>query len=143
MSCKKVSMQDPHKYGHFTSLCYKKEISCQSRNPKAHQLQLGVVCTQEYSICGQSSDLTCYDESFCLQVKIQCTQAEFKFSTPHHLITNLAYQLKPYHKRNHYLRARLDTCAYVNIMLVSVYKLVFQDPDCEKLAPSKLELAHI
>ena len=92
------------------------------------------------SICGQSDDLTSSDESFCLQVKIQCTQANSKIPTPHHLITNLAYRLKPHHKRNQYLRARLDTCADVNIMPASVYKLVFQDPDCKKLAPSKLEI---
>ena len=35
----------------------------------------------------------------------------------------------------------MDTCANVNIMTVSIYKLVFQDPDCTKLAPSsKLEI---
>ena len=31
-------------------------------------------------------------------------------------------------------------CANVNIMPVNVHKLVFQDPNCEKLAPSKLEI---
>ena len=95
---------------------------------------------QEESICHQSSHLISSDESFCLQVEIQCTQANTKIPTPHHLITNLEYRLKPYHKRNQYLRARLDTCADVNIMPVSVYKLVFQDPDCKKLVPSKLEI---
>ena len=64
----------------------------------------------------------------------------FQVSTPHHLITNLAYRLKPHHKRNQYLRARLDTCADVNIMPVNVYKLVFQDTVCKKLAPSELEI---
>ena len=63
-----------------------------------------------------------------------------KFPTPHHLITNLAYRLKPHHKRNQYPRARLDTCANVNIMPASVYKLVFPDPDYKKLAPSNLEI---
>ena len=48
----------------------------------------------------------------------------------------VTYILKPCHKRNQYLKARLDTCANVNIMPASVYKLVFQDPDCKKLAPS-------
>ena len=62
------------------------------------------------------------------------------FPTPHYVITNFAYKLKPHHKRNQYLRAILDTCADVNIMPASVYKLVFQDPDCKKLAPSKLEI---
>ena len=119
---------------------YKKQVSFKSRNPKAHQLQVGMVYVQENSICSQSSDLTSSDESFCLQVKIQCTQANTKFPRPHHLITNLAYRLKPHQKRNQYLRARLDTCAKVNIMPVSVYKLVFQDPGCEKLAPSKLKI---
>ena len=102
-------------------------------------MQVGVVYVQEDSICGQSSDPTSSDESFCLQLKIQHTQANTKFPTPHHLMTN-AYRLKPHHKRNHYLRARLDICANVNIMPVSVYKLVFQDPDYNKHAPSTLEL---
>ena len=95
---------------------------------------------QEDSIHSHSGHMTSRDESFSLQVKIQCTQANSKFPTPHHLITNLAYILKPHHKRNRYLIARIDTCADVNIMPASVYKLVFQDPDCKKLAPSKLEI---
>ena len=95
---------------------------------------------QEDSICGQSEDLTSSEESFCLQVKIQCTQSNFKIPTPHHLITNLTNRLKPHHKRNQYLRARLDTYANVNIMPASVYRLVFQDPDCKKHVPSKLEI---
>ena len=48
--------------------------------------------------------------------------------------------MKPHHKRNLYQRARIHTCANVNIMPVSVYKLVFQDPDYKKLASSKLEI---
>ena len=97
-------------------------MSFKSRTPKAHQLQDGVVYIQEDSICGQSGDLTSSDESFCLQVKIQCTQATATFLKPRHLITNLAYRLKPHHKRNQYLRARLDTCGNVNIIPASVYK---------------------
>ena len=92
------------------------------------------------STCCQPSDLTFSDKSFCLQVNIQCTQANTKFPTPHHLITNLAYRLKLHHRRNLCLRARLDTYADVNIIPASVYKLVFQDPDCKKLAPSKPEI---
>ena len=61
-----------------------------------HQLQAGAVYMQEGSISGQSGDLTSSDESFCLQVKIQCTQANCKIPTPHHLITNLVYRLKPH-----------------------------------------------
>ena len=94
---------------------------------------------QDSSICSQSGDLTSSNESFCLQVQVQ-NIADTKYPTPHHLITNLEYRLKPHHK-SQFLRARLDTCTNVNIMPVSVYKLVFQDLDCTKPAPSsKLEI---
>ena len=118
----------------------KKQSSFKLRNSKAHQLQVGVVYAQQDSICSQSSDLTSRNESLCLQVKIQCIQTNTTFPTPHHLMTNLAIRLKPHHKRNQYPQARLDTCADVHIMPVSVYKVVFQDSDCKKLAPSKFEI---
>ena len=73
-------------------------------------------------------------------MKILCAQAKPKLSTTSHLITNLAYKLKPHHTRNQYLGTCLDTCADVHIMTASLYKLVFQDPDLKKLASSKLEI---
>ena len=74
-------------------------------------------------------------------MKIQHAQAKGKkIPTSSHLITNLAYELKPHKTRNQYLRARLDTCAYVNTMPGSVYKLVFNDPELKKPAPSNLEI---
>ena len=91
-----------YKYGHFSSLCYKKKEvfdkkrSLESRSPKAHQLQIGSVCAHD-SICGQS-DESSSDDSFCLQVKLKSTQVETKMPAPQHLITNLAYKLKPYKK---------------------------------------------
>ena len=136
---RKFQCKTCNKYGHFTNLCHKKKVSFKSRTPKVHQLQTGEVYMQEDSIYGQSGVLTPSDESFCLKVKIQCTQANSKIPIPHHLVTNLTYRLKPHHKRNQYLRARLDINTNVNIMPVIVYMLVFQDPDCKKLAPSKLE----
>ena len=117
-----------------------KSLTIRPRTPKVSQSQAGVVYTQEDSIYGHSEDLTSSDDSFCLQVKIPCTQANSKILTLHHLITNLACRLKPHHKTNQYLRTRIDTCANVDILSASVYKLVFQDPDCKKLAPSKLEI---
>ena len=137
---RKFQCKTCNKYENFTSLCYKKSVSFKSRTPKVHQLQAGQMYMQEDSICGQSGDLPSRDDSICLQVKIQYTQASSKIPTPNHLITNLANRLKPHHKRNQYSRARLDTCANVNIMPSSVYKLVFQDPDWKKLALSKLEI---
>ena len=74
-------------------------------------------------------------------MKIKSTQVATKIPAPKHLITNLAYKLKPNQEKTQYLRARLDTCPDVNIMPVSVYKLVCKDPDCKKLAPSsKLQI---
>ena len=35
-----------------------------------------------------------------------------------------------------YFRARIDTCTEANILPLSVYKLIFKDPDCKQLAPS-------
>ena len=103
-------------------------------------LQVGAVHACDKSICGHSKDCSSSNESFCLQVKIQQSQAEGKkIPTPSHLITNLAYKLKPHQTRNQYLRARLDTCIDVNIVPTSVYKLVFNDPQLKKLAPSNLE----
>ena len=101
-----------------------------------HQLQAGTVYTKESAICGQSEDDSSSEDSFCLQVKVKHTQANLqRIPRPTHLITNLAYRLKPHNTRNLYLRARLDTCADVNIMPASVYRLVFQDPNVKKLAP--------
>ena len=123
---KKYQCKSCHKYGHLTSLCIKKQVLFKSRASKAQQFQAEDVYMQDDSICGQSEDVTSSDDSFCLQVTIQCVQADSKFLTTSHLINNLAYKLKPHQKRNQYLRARLDTCAHVNIMPASVYKLVFK-----------------
>ena len=48
--------------------------------------------------------------------------------------------MKPHYTRNLYLRARLDTCTDVNLTPASVYKLVFKDPNMQKLTPSNLEI---
>ena len=81
------------------------------------------------------------DHSFCLQFKIKQKQDnEQKVPRPTHLITNLSYRLKPHHTRNLYLRARIDTCADVNLMPASMYQLVFNDAKMQKLAPSKLQV---
>ena len=139
---KKYQCKACHKFGHFTSLCFqKKQASSKPRRPKAHQLQVGTVYATESVICGQSEEDSSNKDSFCLQVKIKCKQASLQtIPRPIHLITNLVYRLKLHHTRNLYLRARLDTCTDVNLMPASVYKLVFQDPNMKKLAPSSLEI---
>ena len=59
---------------------------------------------------------------------------------PVYLMANLAYQLQEHHHRNQYLRARLDTCADVNLMPMAVYCLMFRDPGLKKLIPSSMEI---
>ena len=55
-------------------------------------------------------------------------------------MANLAYCLQKYHTRNQYSRARLDTCADVNLMPMAVYCLLFKDPQLKKLTPSNMEI---
>ena len=101
-----------------------------------HQLKAGTIHAHDSNEEADSSD-----NSFCLQLKIQCVQAHNKMTQrPACLITNLDYRLKQHENRNLYLRARPDTCADVNIIPASVYKLVFRDPNLEKLVPSKLQI---
>ena len=57
-----------------------------------------------------------------------------------HLITNIAYWLKQHHTRNQYLRARIDTGDEINLMPVSVYRLIYHDHDLEKLTPWRLKI---
>ena len=101
-----------------------------------HQLKAGTILAHNSNADAESSD-----DSFCLQLKIQHVQAHSKMTQKYAcLITNLAYRLKQHENGNLYLQARLDTCANVNIMPASVYKLLFRDPNLEKLIPSILQI---
>ena len=85
------------------------------------------------------SDVSSSKDSFHLQVKIQQKQNGIQtVPKPTNLIMNIAYQLKQHHTRNQYLRARIDMCADVNIMPISVYRLLYHDCDLKKLTPSQL-----
>ena len=102
----------------------------------AHQLTPGTI--QAYD---SQSDSEGSDNSFCLQLQIKHVQAQTKVDKkPTCLITNLLYRHKMHENRNLYLLGRLDTCTDVNIMPASVYRLVFQDPNLEKLIPNKLQI---
>ena len=129
-----------HKFGHFNNLCFKKkqEAGCKrsSRNPKAHQLMVG-----KYSAEGPIDDqadtsVSLSEDSFCLQMKVKHKQTENNCYDVQHLVTNLEYKLKSHRRRTTFLRARIDTCSNVNEMPVSVYHLIYKDPDCTKLVPS-------
>ena len=140
MPCKKIPVKSCHKFGHFTSLCFMKGQQKQTyhkpHKPKAHQLTAGTI--QAYNSQSESESS---DNSFHLQLQIKCVQAQNKIDKKIAcLITNLLYRLKIHENRNLHLRARLDTCADVNIMPASVYKMVFHDPNLEKLIPNKLQI---
>ena len=129
-----------HKFGHFPSPCYqKKQATFRPRRSKAHQLHAVAVPEHDNAICSKSKESSS-DDYFCLQLKLQHTQASLKIPTPSHLTTNLAYRLKPHHTRNQYFRAILETCTDVNIIPASVYRLVFKDPYLKNLAPYSLEI---
>ena len=113
-----------------------KTSQLQHRKSTVHQLKTGTI-----HACDSNEEADSSDDSFFLQLKIQCVQAHNKMiQTPACLITNLAYRLKQHENRNLYLRARLDTCTDVNIMPACVYKLVFNNPNLEKFVPSKLQI---
>ena len=129
-----------HKFGHFTSQCFQKKQYPQQkfRQPKAHQIQVDESYHYPH---GYSSDVSSSEDSFCLQVKVnKQNKRTQKLPNTTHLLTNIAYRLKPHHTRNQYLRARIDTGAEVNLMPVSVYRLIYQDQDLKKLTPCNLKI---
>ena len=132
---KKYQCKACHKFGHFTSQCFQKrqQSQYQSRRPKAHQITVDEI---HNTLDSYQLDVSSSEDSFCLQVKIQQKQDGVQtVPKPTHLITNIAYWLKQHHTRNQYLRARIDTCADVNIMPISVYRLLYHDGDLKKLTP--------
>ena len=141
LSSKKYQCKACHKFGHFTSMCFqKKQANFKPRRPKVHQLQADAVYVKGSASYDHLDEDSISEDSLCLQVKIKCNQdKEQKVPRPH-LITNLAYRLKPHHTRNLYLRARLDTCSDVDLMPASMYQLVFNDTNMQKLAPSNLQV---
>ena len=137
---KKYQCKVCHKFGHFTSQCFqKKQYSQQKfRQPKAHQIQ---VDESHHYLHNYSSDVSLSEDSFCLQVKVnKQNKRTQKLPNTTHLLTNIAYWLKPHHTRNQYLRARIDTGTEVNLMPVSVYRLIYQDQDLKKLTPCNLKI---
>ena len=88
---------------------------------KAQQLKTGLMHTQN-PLSGQSEDYLSEEDSFYLQLQVQSTQTETNCIAPQYLVTNLEYKSKPYMKKTKFLRARIDTCAKVNLIPISVCK---------------------
>ena len=142
VSGQKYQCKACHKFGHFTTMYFqKKQTTSKPRRPRVHQLQADAVYAKESALYGHLEEDSTSEDSFCLQVKIKCTMdKKQEVPRPMHLITSLAYRLKPHHTRNLYLKARLDTCMDVNLMPASVYKFVFNDLKMQKLASSNLQV---
>ena len=137
---KKYQCKVCHKFGHFTSQCFQKKQYPQQkyRQPKAHQIEVDK--SYHYSN-DNSSDASSSEDSFCFQVKVNKQNKKTQqLPNTTHLLTNIVYRLKPYHTRNQYLRAWIDTGAEVNLMPVSVYRLIYQDKDLKKLTPCNLKI---
>ena len=137
---KKYQCNACHKFGHFTSQCFQRRQHSQHkvRQPKAHQIHVNNLYDDPDSYL---SDISSSEDSFCLQVRIQ-KQHNQKQQIPKltYLITNIAYQLKQHHTRTQYLRARIDTSAKINLMPVSVYRLIYHDQDLKQLTPCNLKI---
>ena len=122
-----------HKFGHFSKLCYKRkesEYKKNTRKPRAHQLMVG----RASAVCGQSdASHSCSKDSFCLQMQVKPAHAKTKMHKSQHLVTNIEYKLKPHRRRTKFPRAKIDTCSNVNLMQISVYKLIYKDEDLQSL----------
>ena len=111
----------------------KSEYKKHTRKPRAHQLMVG----RASAVCGQSdASYSSSEDSFCLQMQVKSAQTKTKMNKPQHLFTNIEYKLKPHRRRTKSLGAKIDTCSNVNLMPISVYRLIYKDEDCTKLAPS-------
>ena len=125
-----------HKYGHFSNLCFKKNGSEHKKNIrrcKAHQLMVATA----FAIGDQlDASYSSSEDSFCLQMQAKYAKGNTKINKPQHLVTNIEYKLKPHRRRTKFLRAKIDTCSDVNLIPISVYKLIYKDQDCTKLEPN-------
>ena len=72
---KKFQCKACHKFGHYTSLCFQKikKAPYKQRKPKVHQLKAWTIHVHD-SVAEEDSS----DDSLCLQLKIQCAQANNK-----------------------------------------------------------------
>ena len=84
------------------------------------------------------TDVSESEDSFCLQMQIKKPQADKESCKTQHLVTNLQYKVKPYGMKTKFLRAKIDTCSNASVMAANMYKILYNDPDCTKLLPSKM-----
>ena len=116
------------KIGHFSSMCYKKieksdyyQRSFWSSSPKAPIKSW--ICTD--SILVQPIRRLIKQRFILLAVEGATTMwwSWDQIYSTMASVTNLEIKLKPHKNRTKFLRVRIDTCANVNLMPISVYKL--------------------
>ena len=98
----KYQCRNCHKFGHFSSLCYKKQESYKKRprSPKAYQLTSHRLSAQDNALCSHSRENSSSDESFCLQMKVQTIQANTIVPTPKHHVYKFGIQSQAIEEQN-------------------------------------------
>ena len=113
---------------------------------QAHQIIVPDQSNDQYKSTDKSDDDDDDDFMIAFQLHAQPqknvdSQNATTSNTQKFLYTNILYRLQPYHKHNKYLCVHLDTCADVNLMPKSIYKLVFNDPHTSKVTMNGIDLA--
>ena len=128
----------------FTKNVHQQPQQYHKGKPKqAHQIIVPEQSTNQYKSTHKSDD----DDTFLIAFQL-CAQPQKNVHiqkattgyTQKCLYANIPYRLQPYHKHNKYLHVQFDTCADVNLMPESAWKLVFNDPHTSKLAKNDIDL---
>ena len=112
-----------HKYGHFTSKCLTKP-----QNATVNSVE-EVNALAAFTQSPDSIQADIFHDS--MDDMYTCTVNTNK--PKKHVFADL--QLATLSKAPKYLKVRLDTAAYVSMMSKSVYQQLYDDPQCEQLAP--------
>ena len=128
----------------FTKNAQKQAQHYQKGKPKqAHQIVVPEHSTKQYKNTHECDNDDGFMIAFQLCAQPQKNVHNQKVTTGYTqkcLYANISYRLQPYHKHNNYLCVQHDTCADVNLMPESVYKLVFNDSQTTKLVKNDIDL---
>ena len=115
----------------------RKYMQEKSKKPKGIPTTWWRVLHSRFLYKQEDTDESESKDSFCLQMQIMKLQAYQESCDTQHLATNLHYKVKPYGKKTKLLRAKIDMCSNTNVMPASIYKILYNDPECIKLQPSE------
>ena len=104
---RKHQCRNCHKYGHFSRFATKrkKHLTRKGLWSQDHPKHINFRLAQfTHKIPYAASQTTCLLVK--IQVQLKTTQVETKILAPQHLITNLAYKLKP-HKKTQYFEGKI------------------------------------